>query len=106
MQSPATNLKQSKQRLSGTQHEFLADIRRFEGEAQALREAAVRGSADDVTSSQRVFESLREDTLAWQTLTQVRDALRSIADRALEYTEHAYRLAKDAHNKSGQIGSL
>jgi DnaK suppressor protein len=28
------------------------------------------------------------------------------SERALEYAEHAYRLAKDAHNKSGQIGSL
>lgn len=28
------------------------------------------------------------------------------AERALELSEHAYKLAKDAHSKSGQIGSL
>ena len=27
------------------------------------------------------------------------------AERALEYSNHAYRLAKEAHNKSGQIES-
>ena len=27
-------------------------------------------------------------------------------NRALEYADHAYKLAKDAHNKSGQIESL
>jgi transposase InsO family protein len=25
------------------------------------------------------------------------------ADRALEYSNHAYRLAREAHNKSGQM---
>jgi hypothetical protein len=25
------------------------------------------------------------------------------ADRALEYSDHAYRLAREAHNKSGQM---
>ncbi len=28
------------------------------------------------------------------------------SERALEYAEHAYKLAKDAHSKSGQIESL
>jgi len=28
------------------------------------------------------------------------------SERALEYSEHAFRLAQEAHNKSGQIGSL
>jgi hypothetical protein len=28
------------------------------------------------------------------------------AKRALEHAEHAYKLAKEAHNKSGQIESL
>jgi len=28
------------------------------------------------------------------------------SERALEYAEHAYRLAKAAHDKSGQIRSL
>ena len=28
------------------------------------------------------------------------------AQRALEFSDHAYEVAKQAHNKSGQIGSL
>ena len=28
------------------------------------------------------------------------------SERALEYSDHAYKLAKEAHNKSGKIGSL
>jgi hypothetical protein len=28
------------------------------------------------------------------------------AQRALEYSDHAYKLAKEAHNKSGQIETL
>jgi len=28
------------------------------------------------------------------------------AERALEYSNHAYKLARDAHNKSGQIEAL
>jgi hypothetical protein len=28
------------------------------------------------------------------------------SERALEYSDHAYRLAREAHNKSGQIESI
>lgn len=28
------------------------------------------------------------------------------AERALEYSDHAYKLAKEAHGKSGQIATL
>jgi hypothetical protein len=28
------------------------------------------------------------------------------AERALEYSDHAYKLAKEAHDKSGQIVSI
>ena len=28
------------------------------------------------------------------------------ADRALEYSDHAYKLAKEIHNKSGKIATL
>jgi hypothetical protein len=28
------------------------------------------------------------------------------SQRALEYSDHAYKLAKEAHDKSGQIGTL
>ncbi len=27
------------------------------------------------------------------------------SERALEYSDHAYKLAKETHNKSGRIGS-
>ena len=195
MSSLATNIKHFKQRLNDKERDLLAEITRLDGEAQVSGEAGqVRDSTDDATSSQGISESLQEDTLASQTLTQVHDALRRIEDgaygkcaacgrqieaarleaipwapycledqekqeadmlvastfhvdervhashqkaaeqhdlaarahrtaaehnekgdnpngnwhseRALEYAEHAYRLAKDAHNKSGQIGSL
>jgi len=28
------------------------------------------------------------------------------SERALEYSDHAYKLAKEAHTKSGRIGSI
>jgi hypothetical protein len=28
------------------------------------------------------------------------------SERALEFSDHAYKLAREAHTKSGQIGSL
>jgi hypothetical protein len=28
------------------------------------------------------------------------------AERALQYSDHAYKLAKEAHNKSGKIAAL
>jgi len=28
------------------------------------------------------------------------------AERALEYSDHAYRMAKEAHNKSGRVEAL
>jgi hypothetical protein len=34
------------------------------------------------------------------------DAEKWHAERALEYSDQAYKLAKDAHAKSGQIGTL
>lgn len=34
------------------------------------------------------------------------DAARWHSERALEYADHAYKLAKEAHNRSGQIVSL
>jgi hypothetical protein len=34
------------------------------------------------------------------------DAGKWHAERALEYSDQAYKLAKEAHSKSGQIGSL
>jgi len=34
------------------------------------------------------------------------DAGKWHAERALEYSDHAFKLAKEAHNKSGQIEAL
>jgi hypothetical protein len=34
------------------------------------------------------------------------DAGRWHAERALEYSDHAYKLAHEAHTKSGKIGTL
>ena len=34
------------------------------------------------------------------------DADKWHAERALEYSDHAFKLAKEAHNKSGQIEAL
>jgi DnaK suppressor protein len=198
MSSLATNIKPFKQRLVDKERELLADMASLQGEARVSGEAEVRDSTDNATSSQGASESLQEDSLASQTLTQVHDALLRIEDstygkcaacgrqidaarlnaipwakycledqekregemsgtrrvqptlhaeegvheshqkpaeqhelaarahrtaaehnekgddptgnwhseRALQYAEHAYRLARDAHNKSGQIESL
>ena len=82
MSSLATNIKHFKQRLNDKERDLLAEITRLEGEAQVSGEAEVRDSTDDATSSQGTSESLQEDTLASQTLTQVHDALRRIEDGA------------------------
>jgi hypothetical protein len=37
---------------------------------------------------------------------QHQEAVAWHAARAMEYSDHAYQLAKDAHNKSGKIGAL
>jgi hypothetical protein len=34
------------------------------------------------------------------------DAANWHAERAMEYSDRAYQLAKEAHSKSGQIGSI
>ena len=82
MSSLATNIKHFKQRLNDKERDLLAEITRLEGEARVSGEAEVRDSTDDATSSQGTSESLQEDTLASQTLTQVHDALRRIEDGA------------------------
>jgi len=82
MSTLATNIKHFKQRLNDKERDLLAEITRLEGEAHVSGEAEVRDSTDDATSSQGTSESLQEDTLASQTLTQVHDALRRIEDGA------------------------
>jgi DnaK suppressor protein len=54
--------------------------KRLAGEARVSGDAEVRDSTDDATASEGTSESLQEDALASQTVTQVRDALQRIED--------------------------
>ena len=72
------NIERFKQRLREKERELLAETARLEGEARSSGEAEVRDSTDDATSSQITSEALQEETLASQTLIQVRDALKRI----------------------------
>jgi DnaK suppressor protein len=74
------NIQHFKQKLLSKERELVADVARLEGEARSSGETEVRDSTDDATSDQGTSESLQEDTLASQTLIQVRDALRRIED--------------------------
>lgn len=75
-------IERSKQRLQAKERELLGDIARLEGEARGSGEAEVRDSTDDATSSQITSEALQEESLASQTLIQVRDALKRIENGA------------------------
>jgi len=74
------NIQRFKQRLQDKERELLSEIARLEEEARGSGEAEVRDSIDDATSSQSTSESLQEESLASQTLIQVRDALKRIED--------------------------
>jgi DnaK suppressor protein len=74
------NTELFKQRLLDKERELVEEIARLEDEARDSGEAEVRDSIDDATSSQSTSEALQEETLASQTLTQVRDALQRIKD--------------------------
>jgi DnaK suppressor protein len=74
------NIERFKQRLLDKERELRSEVSRLEGEARISGEAEVRDYTDDATSSQGVSESLEEDTLASQTLTQVQYALHRIDD--------------------------
>jgi DnaK suppressor protein len=74
------NIQRFKQRLQDKERELLSEIARLEEGARGSGEAEVRDSIDDATSSQSTSESLQEESLASQTLIQVRDALKRIED--------------------------
>jgi DnaK suppressor protein len=74
------NIQRFKQRLQDKERELLSEIARLEEEARGSGEAEVRDSIDDATSSQSTSESPQEESLASQTLIQVRDALKRIED--------------------------
>jgi DnaK suppressor protein len=66
--------------LRKKQHELLSDIARLKGEAQESGDAEVRDSTDDATAQQGSAEALEEITVESQTLEQVEDALKRVAD--------------------------
>jgi DnaK suppressor protein len=76
----AMNTERFKQRLLDRERELVQEMARLEDEARDSGHAEVRDSTDDATSAQGTSEALEEDALASQTLTQVRDALKRIAD--------------------------
>jgi hypothetical protein len=64
-------------------HEFhLEAAEMHEKAANAHRTAAERNEKGD------------KDSATWH------------AERAIEFSDHAFKLAKEAHSKSGQVGSL
>lgn len=74
------NTERFKQRLLDEERSLVEETALLEGEARDSGEAEVRDSTDEATSSQSTSEALQEGTLASQTLTQVRDALRRIEE--------------------------
>jgi DnaK suppressor protein len=76
----AMNTEPFKQRLLEKERELVEQMARLGDEARDSGEAGVRDSTDDATSSQSTSEALQEDALASQTLTEVQDALKRIAD--------------------------
>jgi len=73
MSNPAAVLQKKKQDL-------LSDLARLKDEARDSGEAEVRDSTDDATAAQSSGEALQEVTLESQTLEQVEDALKRVAD--------------------------
>ena len=59
---------------------LLADLARLEDEARDSGEAEVRDSTDDATADQSTGEALEEVTVESETLEQVEDALKRVAD--------------------------
>lgn len=78
---------QDAQRKTAGQHELAAHAHRTAAEQHELAAHAHRTAAEH-------NEKGDDDGGRWHS------------DRALEFSEHAYKLAKEAHTKSGQIVSL
>jgi DnaK suppressor protein len=66
--------------LREKQRELLSDIARLKDEARETGEPEVRDTTDDATAQQGSAEALEEITLESQTLEQVEDALKRVAD--------------------------
>ena len=66
--------------LEKKRRDLLSDLARLKDEARDSGEAEVRDSTDDATADQSSGEALQEVTLESQTLKQVDDALKRVAD--------------------------
>lgn len=66
--------------LEKKRRDLLSDLARLKDEARDSGEAEVRDSTDDATADQSSGEALQEVTLESQTLKQVEDALKRVAD--------------------------
>ncbi len=69
-----------KQKLLQKEQELVQEISRRRQEALQATEREVRDFGDRATSDQIAGQSLQEETLASDTLTEVRDALQRVAD--------------------------
>jgi DnaK suppressor protein len=74
------NIQHFKGLLEIKERELVAEIAQLQEEARGSGETEVRDATDDATSAQGISESLEEETVASQTLIQVQDALKRIAD--------------------------
>ena len=74
------NIDGFKQKLLQKRRVLQANIASLEDEARDSGEAEVRDTTDDATAAQGTSESLQEDAIESETLTQVEDALQRIED--------------------------
>jgi DnaK suppressor protein len=72
------DIEHFRRRLLAREQELVDYIARFDSEARESRIAEVEDPIDQVTSSENKAASFQESTLAAETLTQVRDAMRRI----------------------------
>ncbi len=66
--------------LNEKRRELQSDIARLKGEARDSGDDEVRDHTDDATAQQSSAEALEEVTLESETLEQVEDALKRVAD--------------------------
>ncbi len=74
------NTKPLRERLLAKEQELLADMARFEDQARDARTDEVGDEADQAVSSEQKSSVFQENTLAAETLKQVREALQRIED--------------------------
>ncbi len=72
------NVEHFRKRLLAKEAELQADIARLESDARQAGEAEVEDVIDEVTSSEGKAAAFEVSSREWQTLNEVRDALRRI----------------------------